>query len=476
MIGILSYGAYIPMWRIDRSIIAHASSTGSMGGERSVASWDEDSLTMAVEAGVDCLKGFDPKDVDGLYFATISPPFKLKQASSIIASALDLRNDVVTCDFGFSMRSGTAAIRAAVDAVTAGNSKSILVIAADRNKSMQGSEFEQIDGDGAAAILVGTAGMIAEVEGFTTISNPIPGRWQREKDDYPRSFEPKLDRSFGILKDIPAAVNSLLRKYNLALKDISKFALYGSDPRIYRNLTNKMKIDPKVQTVDSLFSMVGITGTPHALLLLVSALEKAKKDERIICASYGDGGDAFLIKTTGEIEAIKGKHRGTEYISSKRMINSYSRFADFQGTRNTGWPPKHSKASVVKYWREEKWNLPFYGMKCKKCGTLQYPIRRCCSICGEKDNNEERKLASKGQVFTYTHDYLTGPGIIPGDGINPCTRVCADMEDGCRLWLEMSDNAIDEIKFGMPVELTFRLFHEKDGFRYYSWRGRPLRE
>ena len=143
MTGIISYGAYVPMLRIDRSIIAHESGGGSMGGERSLASWDEDCLTMGVEAGLDCLAGFDPKEVDGLYFATVSSPFKQKSASSIIASALDLRKDVHTWDLGSSTRAGTSAVKAALDSVKAGSAEKVLVIAAEHRVGRPGSSFGQ---------------------------------------------------------------------------------------------------------------------------------------------------------------------------------------------------------------------------------------------------------------------------------------------------------------------------------------------
>ncbi len=474
MIGILSYGAYIPMWRISRDEIANASGAPSMGGERTVASWDEDSLTMAVEASLDCLAGVDPKEIDGLYFATTSSPLKEKQAASMIASALDLRKDVYTTDITDSLRAGTSALKVALDAVKAGNARKVLVTAADCRGATPRSEFEQIYGDGAAALLIGEDGVIAEIEGFSTFSDAIPGPWRREKDIYPKTFEVKFDRLYGLLRAVPEAVSKLLGKCNVEVKDISKFAFYGPDPRSYMDLARSLKIDAKTQLQDPLFATVGITGVPHCLLLLISALEAAKPGESIICAGYGEGSDAFLVRTTEKLEQEKGKHRGTKYISSKRMIPSYGRFADFKKTLETGWPPP-GKTSIVRYWRDEKWELPLYGMKCNKCGALQYPIGRCCAICGEKDNYEEVKLARKGKVFSYTHDYIMGPGLIPADGINPTTRVILDLEDGCRLPLEMSDHELNEVDIDMLAELTFRLLHQKGDFPHYGWRARPIR-
>ncbi|MDF2956946.1 MAG: 3-hydroxy-3-methylglutaryl CoA synthase [Candidatus Alkanophagales archaeon MCA70_species_1] len=479
MVGIISYGAYIPIWRISRDEIARAHGSATMGGERSVASFDEDSLTMAVEAGLDCLTGIDPKEVDALFFATVTSPLEEKQASAMIASALDLRRDITTADITGTLRAGTTAVKMAMDMVKAGSAKKVLVTAADSRIAIPSSDLEQIFGDGAAALLIGEDGVIADIEGFSTVINPIPGPWRREVDPFPRRFEAKLDTRYGYLRDLPTAAGMLAKKLNLSPKDISKVAIYGPDPRSILGAANMLGIDPKTQLQDPLFSTVGITGTPHALLLLVAALEQAKPDERILCASQGDGSDAFVVKTTEKVEELKGTRRGTNYIKSKKMLPSYAKFAAFKGVLDTGWPsqlPEMPRSPIVKYWRDEKAILPFYGMKCKKCGNVSYPIGRVCMYCGEKDNYEEVKLARRGKVYTFTHDYLFGPGNIqPGDGINPSTKVSVDLEDGCRVLLELTDHDLKEVDVGMEVELTFRLWHERARFRHYGWKARPVR-
>jgi len=473
--GIVSYGAYIPVWRMSRDEIAKSIGSASMRGERAVASWDEDSLTMGVEAGLDCLANTQPEEVDGLYFATVSSPYKEKQAASLIASALDLRKDVYTSDFTGSLRAGTLAIKAATDAVEAGTMRKVLVIAADARKAAPRSDAEQAYGDGAAALLIGASeDAIAVIEAFSTIVDPIPGPWKREEDIYPRVFDVRLDTRFGVLKDIPHAVNSLMMKQNLKVEDISRFALYAPEARSHKAMAGQLKIDPSAQMQDILFGDIGITGGAHCLLLLIAALEQAKPGERVICASYGEGSDALLVNAIGKVEQEGEKHRGTRYISSKRMLQSYGTFLCYKNEIETGWP-EWERSSVVKYWRDEAWLLPLYGMKCNKCGSLQYPVSSVCTICGERDNHERIKLARKGIVFTYTHDYLLGPGNFPSDGITPATRVLIELEDGCRIWLEMTDHDVEEVDIDMPVELTFRLLHQKSDFRFYGWRARPLR-
>jgi len=475
MVGIISYGAYVPMWRMERGEIAKAVGAMSAGGSRAVASWDEDSLTMAVEAGLDCLSSVDPKEIDVIHFATVSSPLKEKQASSLIASALDLRENVRTTDMTDSTRAGTMALQSAVDAVKSGSARKVLVIASDCRPAMPASEFEQVYGDGAAALLIGEEDPVARIEGFYTLSDAIPGPWRRETDLFPKRFEAKLDRNYGILKDVPQAVGELLKGCGAEVKEISKFALYSPDPRGYLNLSQILGMDAGRQLENPLFDTIGLTGTPHCLLLLIYALEKAKPGQRMVCASYGEGSDAFLVTTTEKIEAIKGKQKGTGYISSFRMIESYGRFSDFKKVPEAESAAGAEMTSLVKYWRDEKWGIRHYGMKCNNCGTLQYPISRCCMVCSAKDNYREVKLARRGKVFSFTHDYLLGCGGVPGDGLHACTRAIVDLEDGCRLWREMSDNTLQEVKIDMPVELTFRLIRRTGGFPYYGWRVRPVR-
>src|SRR4030065_66664 len=121
MAGIVSYGAYVPLRRL---------STGSQS-EKAVANWDEDSLTMAGAAATDCLKGLDRKSIDGLYFASTTPPYGEKLAATTAAWAVDLRRDILTADITDSLRAGTAALRMAADTVKAGSAENILVNACD---------------------------------------------------------------------------------------------------------------------------------------------------------------------------------------------------------------------------------------------------------------------------------------------------------------------------------------------------------
>ena len=168
MAGIVSYGAYIPYYRMPRSVMNAAWGRGGGRGERAVAGYDEDSTSMSVSAGIDCLKDTDPKTVDAVFMATTTPPYLERQNSNIVASALDFRRDARNVDFGNCLRSGVSALQAAIEAVSAGSLISVLVTVADMRLGECGGEFEQASGDGAAAFLVGNEGLAVEVEGSYT--------------------------------------------------------------------------------------------------------------------------------------------------------------------------------------------------------------------------------------------------------------------------------------------------------------------
>src|SRR4030042_6287760 len=143
MAGIISYGIYIPFWRLNRDLISAAWGRRSTGGERSVANNDEDTATMAVEAVVDCLRGIDSNTVDGLYFASTSAPFREKQTAALVAAAADLRETISSIDYGNSLRAGTNALKAELDAANSGSAQNIVATASDCRIAYPRSDYEQ---------------------------------------------------------------------------------------------------------------------------------------------------------------------------------------------------------------------------------------------------------------------------------------------------------------------------------------------
>ena len=180
MTGITAYGAYIPRLRLQRKAIAQANAwfaPGMMGaakGERAMANFDEDAVTMAVEAGRDCVLATDPiKDrafVDAAYFASTSMPFSDRQNAGVVARALNLEDGISSLDVTSSMRAGTSALIAALDAVKAGRVKSPLIVASEKRKARAASSQEMAYGDAAAAFTLGNDKVIAKFLGSHSVT------------------------------------------------------------------------------------------------------------------------------------------------------------------------------------------------------------------------------------------------------------------------------------------------------------------
>ena len=475
MAGIISYGAYIPLWRLSRDAIAEAWQSASIGGERSVANNDEDTITMATEAAIDCLAGWQREKVDGLYFASTTSPYKEKECSTLAAMATDLRPDIITADFGNSLRAATQAFRAAVDAVISGSASQVLVTASDCRIGYPRSNFEQIFGDASAALLISnTAKPAVIVEGSHSISNELYDVWRLDKDIYVQSWEERFVIEHGYTENMEKAIAGLLHKNALSVKDITTAVLYAPTSRAQQGLARRLGFDIRTQLQDLLIDNVGIAGCAHALLMLVAALQEAKTGDRILVASYGSGCDAFLLSVTEEIEKVKGNRRRVKgYLNSKKPLSSYARYLSYKGLLEPqpGEPFRLFPAATTS-WRERNWAMRMHASKCKNCGTVTFPIERVCYNCRSKDNFEEVRLSDKrARVFTFTLDNLAGGS---DDPTVPQTGVEFDYEN-TRTYLPMTDCDPSDVKIDMPVELTFRRMYEGAGMYNYFWKCRPVR-
>jgi 3-hydroxy-3-methylglutaryl CoA synthase len=242
MVGITSYGAYVPMQRLSLGAIAGGGRKATAGGgERAVAYFDEDSITMAVAAAADCLRGVDRASIGGVFFASTSSPYREKQAAALIAKALDLPREVITADFGDSLRAGTTALRSGVDAVTAGSAANVLVIAADCRLAPPRSPLERSFGDAAAAFLIGSEGPVATLDARHSIAEEMIDLWRTEGDSYVKTWEDRFVVEQGYLRIVLDAIRGLLKKTGTDPKTIAKGLLYGPDARSHAALAKQIR-------------------------------------------------------------------------------------------------------------------------------------------------------------------------------------------------------------------------------------------
>ncbi len=478
MVGIRSYGAYIPRYRMNHNTIFAA--VGFLGtflppGENAVANYDEDTLSMAVAAGIDCLDGLQREQIDGLYLATTSQPYMLRQNSAIVAGAIDLQPNIRTADLVGSTKSGTGALIAAFEAVKAGGAGSVLVCASDCRLSKPGSAQEHLYGDGAAAFLIGDDEVISSLEGYHFVSHDFPDRWRATGEKFEHAWEDRFIRDMGYTKVIPEVISGLLEKYNLNIKDFAKIAYSGIYAREHGAIAKQLGIVPD-QLQDSMLTTIGDTGSASPLMMLVAALEDAKPGDKIMVVSFGAGGDALYFQVTDNIDKVKGGRGLKKYLASKKELASYQKYLAFRNLTPVDLGMRAEadfQTPMSALFRERKAVMSLCGSKCKRCGTPQYPPQRICvnPACGAVDEMEGYRFSDKkGVLFTYTADNLAA-SIDP-----PAIYGMVDFDGGGRYWFDLADCDLDSVKVGMPVEMTFRrrYLDESRGVYGYFWKATPV--
>ncbi|MHA1383070.1 MAG: OB-fold domain-containing protein [Candidatus Helarchaeota archaeon] len=469
MVGIRSYGAYLPAYKLDRKAIAKAWDFPKAPGTKSIANQDEDSVTMGVAAAIHCLGDIDPKEIDGLFFASTTPPYTEKQNASTIAAVLDLRKDIVTADFTNTTKAGTTALRSAYDAISSGKAKNILIVVADKREPQPVSMYEYQMADGAAALLISDQDGIAKIEGYYSVNNELVGPWRKEGQQYVHSFEIKVETKYGYMENIIAAIKGLMEKYELSPDSVAKAAYYSPDPRSHGRVAKALKIPTKAM-VDSNFMEMGNTGTPLCFHILISAFEKAPPNGNIILAGYGDGADAFyLIATEKAKEMKKEKGKFQKLIKKQILVDNYNKYLENRllvKSRNFFV----RKSSPVTMWRDIPSIYPLYGFKCNKCGLIQYPIMIGNCISCMSDDITPHKMGRKGKIFTFSLDHLVGGEYKQ----TPVPRCVVDVEGGGRMLLDMTDCYPRDTYVGQEVELTFRKYSEGAEFDNYYWKCRPI--
>jgi len=444
----------------------------SQGGARAVAGYDEDTVTMAVAAALDCLKR-GGKAADGLYLATTTAPYKEKLSAAIVAAAADLNEECRTADFTDSLRSGAMALKAAIDAVGAGSVKNSMVMAADSRQGAAKGALEQSFGDGAAALTIGTEKVIAELEDSYSVSSDFTDFWRADEDRFVRSAEGRFIDEAGYLPVMQSAITGLLKKSKLAISDFTSVVYYAADARQHAALARRLKLD-KTQVQDPLYSNIGNTGAAAAFLMLAAALEKAEAGERLLFAAWGDGADVFIFRVTGEIKKFQKKPVVSRQLAGKTAI-SYGQYLSWRGLVpvEASTLPERSALSLQARWRERKAITALYGMKCQKCGTPQYvqigQAPRVCVNCQAKDNFEPYKFSDKrAALFSYSIDQLQ-PTLNP-----PGVNGVIDFEGGGRMIVELIDCDVDKVKIGMAVEMTYRKMFTSRGVHNYFWKAKPI--
>jgi 3-hydroxy-3-methylglutaryl CoA synthase len=464
-VGITGIGVHVPRYRLSADTLGTVWGT-SGSGTRAVANHDEDTLTMAVEAGLAALGEDGGASLDLVCLASTTPPYAEKSSAAILAAVLDCGPGVGVADLGGSLRAGTTGVRLALDAVRAGSAREALVAAADLRIAPPGSELEPTWGDGAAAVRVGHGeGVLARLVGAASHTHEFSDVWRLAETRFPEQGDPTFVRAYGYERLMAEPVRRVLAEAGVGPGAITRAAVYAPDARLVGPILRSLGLGEGVLPRAPVLTEIGNTGAASPLLALAACLEDAAPGDRILMVGYGAGADALLFQATDRVRSLDRSRGVAAQVALGRLLRHYGRFLQFRRLVET--EPVRAFTGLPVMEREERQDLRLYGQRCTACGAVQYPRRHVCWQCSGKELVEHR-LSRRGRVFTFTKDHLV-PTPDP-----PTVMVAADLEGGGRFYTQLTDGDPDAVTFDLRVELTFRRFHEGAGLANYFWKFRPL--
>lgn len=478
MPGISHAGAYAPRRRLQRAVVADAHAwfapeLGALGrGQRAIASWDEDVVTMAVEAARDCLGDRDRATVSALVLASTTSPFADRQNSGIVKEALALRDDVATLDVGASQRAGTSALVQALGAAATADGSTLLV-AADRRRTRPASEDELTAGDAAAAVLVSRDEGIARFLGSHSVAADLVDHFRASGEEFDYGWESRWVREQGFSSLVTDAVRAALQKLDLDPAEI-RHLVVDANPAAARALARVVGMEEKVLCPD-LLAELGRAGTAHPLLMLVRVLEEAEPGDRIMVVGFGQGVDVLVFEATPSIvtepriEAVSREiRRGVADTNYYRYLATTGHLRLELGKR----AEFDQKPVLSALYRERRAVLGLIGARDRETGLVQFPPS---PIAVGRDRAEAGALEDyplaerRATVLTYTADRLA---FSPDP---PSYYGMVEFDGGGRLFADFADVQEDEVEVGTPMRMVFRIkaIDTRTGFVKYFWKAAP---
>lgn len=476
--GIVSWGAYIPRLRLDRKSAVEANSwansalAGRAAGTRSFCNWDEDSVTMGVEAARAALgrAEFVPAR---LVFSSNTAPFDDRPASVIAAQALQLPPELRTADQGRSQRAGSSAL---IDALS--GSTNTLVVAGDTRHGSPGTVQELAYGDAAAAIAVGQGAqgseIVAKCLGSVSYAEDFVDHFRAAGEDAELHWEERWVRDEGIGKLVPRAVKSLLKQTGVDAPAINHFIFPTTFAKLSDQIAAKLGIE-KTAVRDDLAASVGESGCAHALLMLAATLDVAKPGEKILVVTFGNGVDVMLLEATPAITKLQGKATVAELVANAAVEKRYQKFLSFKGDVKIDFGLRFEaevKTALTSQYRRGREFAGFQAGKCPQCDTVQFPRAGVC-VNPDCEHIGEQSLVSllgvPGKIVSFTSDWLSFKGAPPF-----CFGL-VQFDNGARVLMEFSDFAPEQLQVGAAIRPVYRRKEVDTGRHYHSyfWKAAP---
>jgi len=343
-VGIVGYGAYIPLHRIKVEEIAKvwgadapSYKRGLMLQEKSVPAPDQDVITMSVEAARKALKrsGINPVDIGNIYIGSESHPYAVKPSGTVVAEAIGATPDIHCADFEFACKAGSESMFVSYGLVKAGLVKYGLGIGADTSQGAPGDALEYSASAGAAAFLFGEENLLATVDHTCSYTTDTPDFWRREYQFYPRHGG-RFTGEPAYFKHVMGAGTKLLELSGLKPSDFQWAVFHQPNGKFPMKVGKKLGFTEEQMTQGWLVPKLGNTYSGASPLGLTAILDVAKPGDKIFMCSYGSGAgsDGFVFTAQDKLTEVQGAATQTWDQLNKARYLEYGAYAKFRGKIN----------------------------------------------------------------------------------------------------------------------------------------------
>ncbi len=469
-LGILSCGAYVPRGRLPRAVLASAHawfepSLGKGSGRRSFCNWDEDAITMGVEAARDALSDTGNDEIAHIELASTTLPFADRSNAGLLREALALPAGARVADAGGSMRAASTALIRALKEPASGQQ---LLVGSDAIDTRPASQQEASHGHAAAAIVVGEGEPLATLLASASVHQDFVDHYRSAGQRFDYTLEARWTRDEGYRTRVAETVAQALDDAGLGSGDIDHVAI-AAPPALTRPLARIL--EARTLAGEDIAGNVGYCGAAQPLLLLTAALQSASSGERVMLVAVGQGVDVliFEIRRTSADTSVSSllasgvdEDNYTRYLAMRRLIELEG------GIRSE----RDNRTAQSAAWRKHEEFTGFVGGECTACGTLQFPAARICVQCGAEDTQVHKRLADmRGEVRSFTEDWLAytpRPPLVFGN---------VEFENHANVMMEFTDTEPGQLEVGTALRMQFRIkdFDDRRSFRRYFWKPVPLK-
>lgn len=462
---ISAVGAYLPLLRLDRADAAKAFRFSGLGGRaagfRAVAGWDEDAVTLAVEAARSLARINDP---DRFTFASTSAPFFERSHATLAVEALGLNPSTRTSDVSGSRRCGVGALLEAL----LGSGVSITA-AGEKRPAKAGSAHHLGFGDGGAAVLVSGSGS-ARLLGHASLSHDLIDIYSSREHPEPYGYEERFIRETASRNVIAPTIRAACKAAGIEPAAVAHAAVHEPLSGMWRDIAKAVGTGAP-NHASALEAVAGDLGAAHALYAFALACASARPGDLVLVAGFGSGCDALIFEITAD---MPGAADASAMLRHGLTTSDHVRFLSLTGTLDLDWGVRsefEQKAQGTVIERNGRNAIGFVGGR-DAAGNVQFPKSRIPvrpGATGPEKMADVRLADCPARLLSVTADRLN---FTPDP---PFWFGLVQFDNGARVMMELTD--ADATGFTVGDSLTMRLrikSHDKRrGFRTYFWKAAP---